>query len=303
MNNRRACLIDASIYIFRAYFSLPERWHTADGQPLNAVYGYAGFLVDFLSRLEPEAYCAAAFDESLGSCFRNELYPGYKASRALPDEELAFQLHSCRELTEKIGLPSFGGERYEADDYIATLARLCREQGSPVTVVTRDKDLGQLLVATEDRWWDFAADTELDQAGFHQRFGVQSWQFADYLALVGDSIDDIPGVPGVGPKTAAAVLSSFPSLDEIEANLDQLGGLGIRGAQKLQQRLTDHWEQVRLARRLTGLEAHIPGLISAPAFQRDPRAVSEFAVHLKSLGIAGPLLQRAAKLQQDWEAS
>lgn len=301
MQAGRACLIDASIYIFRAYFSLPERWHTADGQALNAVYGYAGFLVDFLSRLEADAYCAAAFDESLGSCFRNELYPGYKASRALPDEELAFQLDSCRELTEKIGLPCFGGERYEADDYIATVARLCREQGRAVTVVTRDKDLGQLLLGSRDRWWDFAADTRLDQIGFLQRFGVQPWQFADYLALVGDSIDDIPGVPGIGPKTAAAMLSRYPDLDQIEANLEHLGELGVRGAARLQQRLADHWDQVRLARQLTGLEAHIPELGSTPVFQRDPGAVADFTRQLKSLGIAGPLLQRAAKLQQAWE--
>lgn len=301
MNAGRAWLIDASIYIFRAYFSLPERWHTAEGRPLNAVYGYASFLVDFLGRLEPDSFCAAAFDESLGTCFRNDIYPEYKVSRALPDEDLAFQLNSCRELTERIGLPSLGGSRYEADDYIATMARLCREEGRPVTVVTRDKDLGQLIARPEDRWWDFAADTELDTNGFFQRFGVQPSQFADYLALVGDSVDDIPGVPGVGPKSAAAVLGSYPNLDEIEANLDTLGELNIRGAARLQSSLSEHWEQVRLARRLTGLDAHIPGLASAPAFRPDPAAVAAFTAALEELGLSGPLLQRAGKLQRAWE--
>lgn len=302
MSLGRAWLIDASIYIFRAYFSLPDRWHTADGRPLNAVYGYASFLVDFLGRLAPDAYCAAAFDESLGSCFRNEIYPDYKVSRALPDEDLAFQLDSCRELTERIGIPSLGGERYEADDYLATLARLCREEGQAVTVVTRDKDLGQLITGPEDHWWDFAADAVLDSAGFFQRFGVQPEQFADYLALVGDSIDDIPGVPGVGPKSAAAVLASYSNLDDIEANIDRLGELEVRGAAKLQQRLSDHWGQVRLARQLTGLEAHIPGLESVPTFTPDSASVTAFADYLQELGLAGPLLQRVKKLQSDWEA-
>ncbi len=303
MGSGRAWLIDASIYIFRAYFSLPERWHTDDGRPLNAVYGYASFLVDFLAGLTPGDYAAAAFDESLGSCFRNELYPGYKASRALPDEDLAFQLDSCRKLTERLGLPSLGGERYEADDYIATLARLCREQGRAVTVVTRDKDLGQLIAGPDDRWWDFSADVSLDEAGFSARFGVRPAQFPDYLALVGDSVDDIPGVPGVGPRSAAAILASYPDLDAIEANLAQLGKLDIRGAGRLQQRLTDHWEQVRLARRLTGLEARIPGLENAPVFEPDPAAAAGFADTLRELGLGGPLLQRAAKLQMSWEAA
>ena len=303
MKTGRAWLIDASIYIFRAYFSLPERWHTADGRPLNAVYGYAGFLVDFLGRLEPGDYCAAAFDQSLGSCFRNEIYPEYKASRALPDEDLAFQLDSCRDLTERIGLPSLGGDRYEADDYIATMARLCRAEGRAVTVVTRDKDLGQLIAQPEDRWWDFAADTELDEVGFFQRFGVQPAQFADYLALVGDSVDDIPGVPGVGPKSAAAVLASYPTLDDIEANLGRLSDLDIRGAAKLQQRLSDHWQQVRLARRLTGLEAHIPELTRVPAYLPDSITVAAFIEYLEQLGLSGPLLQRARKLQRTWETA
>lgn len=302
MSIGRAWLIDASIYIFRAYFSLPERWHTTDGQPLNAVYGYASFLVDFLGRLEPGAYCIAAFDQSLGSCFRNEIYSDYKVSRAPPDEGLSFQLDSCRELTEHIGLPCLGGDRYEADDYIATMARLCRAQGRAVTVVTRDKDLGQLLAQPEDRWWDFAADVELDGAGFSDRFGVQPAQFADYLALVGDSVDDIPGVPGVGPKSAAAVLGSYATLDEIEANLGKLGQLDIRGASKLQERLSDHWSQVRLARRLTGLEAHIPELTSLPAYEPDSDAVAAFINYLEELGLTGPLLQRARKLRRDWEA-
>lgn len=303
MHRARAWLIDASIYIFRAYFSLPDRWHSPDGRPLNAVYGYASFLVDFLGRTKPGDYCAAAFDESLGSCFRNDIYADYKASRVLPDEDLAFQLDSCRELTTRIGLPNLGGQRYEADDYIATLARLCRAQDMPVTIVTRDKDLGQLLRGRGDRWWDFAADTELDESGFIQRFGVKPEQFADYLALVGDSVDDIPGVPGVGPKSAAAILASYPSLCDIELNLDRIGSLQIRGAASLQQRLVEHWDQVRVARRLTGLEENIPGLDTAPAYAPDAAGVAAFTAYLEELGLEGPLLRHAHGLQSNWDSA
>ncbi|MEZ5567372.1 MAG: hypothetical protein R3E54_03355 [Halioglobus sp.] len=127
MQARRAWLIDASIYIFRAWFSLPDRWHSPCGQPLQAVYGYAGFLADFLRQTASPDCCAAASDESLHSNYRNDIYPGYKSSRELPDEALAFQLAACRELTALLGIPSFGGDRYEADDYLQSRTRVSRE--------------------------------------------------------------------------------------------------------------------------------------------------------------------------------
>ena len=150
MSEDRIYLIDASIYIFRAWFSMPDRWHTEDGMPLNAVYGYTGFLLDFFSRVGLEAKVGVAFDESLGTCFRNDIFPGYKASRELPDEALAFQLSSCRALTETLGLACFGGTRYEADDYIAALAARANADARAVTIVTRDKDLGQILARDDD---------------------------------------------------------------------------------------------------------------------------------------------------------
>ena len=124
-------LVDASIYIFRAYFSLPERWPSPQGYPQNAVYGYTSFLLAFIQDLGArQSHCVAAtFDESLGSCYRNRIYPDYKVSRELPDEALAYQLDACRRVTELMGIACFAGSEYEADDYIATLARLGRERG------------------------------------------------------------------------------------------------------------------------------------------------------------------------------
>ena len=292
----RAYLLDASIYIFRAWFSMPDRWHTRDGFPLNAVYGYGGFLLDFLQAQARGDYCAAAFDESLGSCFRNDIYAGYKASRELPDESLAFQLDTCRLLTECLGIPSFSSERHEADDFLATLARMMREQNCAVTLVTRDKDLGQLLVSDHDRWWDFAGDTILDARAFTERFGVQPAQFADYLALVGDSIDDIPGVPGVGPKTAAALLQHFGDLSRIENGLAEVGGLELRGAARLEQKLREHWPTVLLSRQLTELDERVPGVGRLSPFELEEAKLLAAADLLQDLGIEGPLNRRYRRL-------
>lgn len=301
MEPRRAWLIDASIYIFRAYFSLPERWHSREGYPLNAVYGYASFLLDFLQRTRGSSHCAAAFDESLGTCFRNDILPAYKASRELPDEALAFQLAACRELTESLGIACYGGERYEADDYIATLAAQFSGEGIPVTVVTRDKDLGQVLAAVDDRWWDFAADVELDRDGFMDRFGVLPEQFADYLALVGDSIDDIPGVPGVGAKTAAALLREYRDLDTLAGQLGSVADLPLRGAAKLGERLEIAWDQVLVSRQLATLTTGVEGMGDCPPFTLSPSRLSGFARSLSELGLGGPLLARCHQFQSTLE--
>ncbi|MFV8817195.1 5'-3' exonuclease [Haliea sp. E17] len=288
----RVWLIDASVYIFRAWFSMPDRWYTADGMPLNAVIGYAGFLYDALTHNDACTHIAAAFDESLGSCFRNEIYAGYKASRELPDEALAFQLLACREVTERAGIPCYGGPRYEADDYIATLARLARQEQVPVTVLTRDKDLGQLLEEQHDCWWDFAADHRLDRLAFVERFGVKPEQFADYLGLVGDAIDDIPGIPGVGPKTAAGLLQAYGDLEGIAAHAGEIASLPLRGASSLWGKMEPHWAQALVSRQLARLEAAIPGLDRLPAFSPAVARGEAVADYLASLGVGGRLRER-----------
>ena len=288
MASERAWLIDASIYIFRAWFSMPDRWQTPAGRPVSAVYGYGSFLVDFIGRVGTGFAGAAAFDESLGSNFRNEIYPDYKCRRELPDEDLAFQLEACRNLTEFLGFPCYGGSRYEADDYIASLAHRFQSRDVAVTIVTRDKDLG--------RWWDLAADEELDSRAFAQRFGVTPGQFGDYLALVGDPVDDIPGVPGVGAKTAAALLTAFGDLDALGKSLHEVKSLPIRGAARIAERLAAHWEQALVSRRLTALESDIPGLGASPRFELRAHAIERSAEYLAELGLSGPLVRRMRAL-------
>ncbi|GAB5449723.1 MAG: 5'-3' exonuclease H3TH domain-containing protein [Halioglobus sp.] len=292
----RAWLIDASIYIFRAWFSMPDNWHTADGMPVGAVYGYTRFLLDFIEQTDAPQHCAAAFDESLGSNYRNAIYPAYKSSRELPDETLAFQLEACREVTERLGIPCYGGPLYEADDYLATLARLFREADCAVTVVTRDKDLGQLIHNPDDNWWDFAQGELIDRASFSLRFGVAPEQFADYLALVGDPVDDIPGVPGIGAKTAAALLQLYPTLDKLGRGLHGVHAIKLRGARGIAAKLKEHWPQVLLARQLASLEDEIDHVQELPRFDSQPENFLNLAAYLKELNIEGPLQRRCEQL-------
>lgn len=252
-----ALLIDSSIYIFQYYFSLPDNWFSDQGYPTGAVYGFTTFLLRLLEEQQPRRL-AACFDESLGSCFRNQIYSGYKSSRAHPDEALAFQLTACREIAELLGIACFASREYEADDLIGTLCRRLTRNPSPVAILTRDKDLGQLLRRPQDFLWDYSKGERFYAGCIQSKFGVSPAQLVDYLALVGDSIDDIPGVPGLGPKTAQALLRAHADLDAIYAALDRLHLVPVRGAKSLAAKLTLHREQVEIARQLAKIVDTIP---------------------------------------------
>jgi 5'-3' exonuclease len=264
--NDRVYLIDASIYIFAAYFSLPDSWHSHEGDSLNAVYGYSRFLLRFLASVKP-SLVAVCFDESLGSCFRNELYPAYKSARAYPDEALSYQLALCRELTKLAGIICFASERFEADDLIASLSAKARAYHRSVTIVSRDKDLGQLLTSSGDRLWDFQADIHYCPEQFYQKFGVWPWQMVDYQTLLGDSIDGIPGVPRVGAKTAAQLLAQFASVEHLLSHLEQGGELAVRGAKSCAERILAHRAQLALSRQLVTLKTDLPLVSSLAALK------------------------------------
>ncbi len=246
-------LVDASIYIFRAYFSMPDTFVARNGESVNAVYGYASFILDLLER-QPE-YVSFAFDESLNTCYRNRIFPDYKANRDLPDANLEFQLKQCQEITRLCGLHHITLHDYEADDIIGTLQKKLAAD-NPVVIVTRDKDLGQLL-REQDRLWDFAADTYMGPAEVFEKFGVQPHQIADFLALAGDSVDNIPGAPGIGAKTASRLLQHFGDIASLYARLDDIKETGIRGAAKIQQTLTDHREAIAIYQQITPIHQDI----------------------------------------------
>lgn len=249
-------LIDASVYVFRAYFSIPASMVAPNGQPVNAVYGFAGFLCQFLERAEPR-FLACAFDKSLTTSFRNEFYPAYKAQRELPPPELEAQFEHCMALTRALGLPTFVDDRYEADDIIGTLAAKLRPYHFQIVVLTSDKDLAQIL-EPGDNLWDFGRDRLLDIDGVTEHFGVRASQIIDYLALVGDKVDNIPGVAGIGSKTAAALLSHFGTLEQLYARLDEVPHLDLRGASRIAEKLRAQQDAAFLSQRLARIACDMP---------------------------------------------
>jgi len=259
-------LVDASIYIFRAWFSISDEFANANGQPTNAVYGFTGFLCSLLEQTKAQ-HIGVAFDESLSSSYRNEIYPQYKANREPAPEELKRQFKWARAVAESMGLSCFADPRYEADDLIGTLATHWRECGHPICVVTSDKDLAQ-LVEKNDTWWDFTRNNKLSRTKIKDKFGVFPEQIADFLALTGDSVDNIPGVPGVGPKSAAALLSHFGDLDAMWERISEVQHLSIRGAKSLHKKLNENRDAANLARQLTIIETGVSSALENPGVTR-----------------------------------
>jgi DNA polymerase I len=282
-------LIDASVYVFRAYHSRPADVLDQDGNPAHAVYGFARFLCDLLERVRP-TYIVVAFDQTRGGSFRNRIYPPYKAHRERPPADLALQFERCFEFCDHIGVTAVGSSEYEADDIIGSVSCLMRREGIRSTLVTRDKDLAQ-LVREGDVLWDYSSGSPIGYPHIERRFGVTPERFADYLALTGDAVDNIPGVPGIGPKTAASLMRAFASLEEMYDDLERVSKLKFRGAAAIGSRLREHRETAFLARRLTLIACDMPLKLQAQHLRRklpDAHAVSRFCDRHN----LGPLLRR-----------
>lgn len=300
-------LIDASIYIFRYYFSMPDNWFCEEKNwPTAAVYGYTTFLFKLLG-LEQPTHIAACFDESLTSCFRNEIYPDYKSNRTLPDEALAFQLRACREVTELLGIQSYSSKVYEADDLLASLYQQLKSNPQPIAILTRDKDLGQVLRRDQDFLWDYLdkgapANNYRQGSLFYGRdiihkFGVKPHQLVDYLALKGDSIDNIPGVPGVGKRTAQSLLNHMGSVDNIFEQLETVGTLPIRGASKLIDKLEEYQDQINMAKSLASVVGNIPLIEGHNDIRWMKPSWDQLLGFFQSMGFPG-LTKSMLKLQQ-----
>lgn len=286
-------LVDASVYIFRAWFSMPDDFVNDRGEPTNAVYGFSGFLCSLLEQTGAE-HVAVAFDESLSKSYRNEIYPEYKANRDPAPKELKRQFSWARAVAEAMGLQCYADDRYEADDLIGTLAEYWQARGHPIYVVTSDKDLAQ-LVGEQDYWWDFSRNQKLNAKQLTEKFGVMPEQMADYLALTGDSVDNIPGVPGVGPKSASALLGHFGSLDKLYERLDEVQHLEIRGAKSLQKKLSDHRAAAELAKRLTVIEKSVESALASPELGRSVVDEARLNRLFDDLSFGGMLRQRCLR--------
>jgi 5'-3' exonuclease len=249
-------LVDASLYVFRAWHSMPDEFRDADGWPTNAVHGFARFLLELLERERPR-HIAIAFDEALDSCFRNALYPAYKANRAPAPDELRRQFGHCKALCAALGLVVLAHGEYEADDLIGSALHVARAAGHRGVIVSADKDLSQLLDEFDEQW-DYARNQRWGAAGVKARHGVHAHQIADYLALCGDAVDNIPGVPGIGAKTAAVLLAHFGSLDLLLGRIDEIPYLRFRGAAQAAAKLRAHREQAMLCRQLSTIVRDAP---------------------------------------------
>jgi DNA polymerase-1 len=286
-------LVDASVYIFRAWFSMPDEFTNTQGEPTNAVYGFSGFLCSLLEQTAAQ-HVAIAFDESLSTSYRNEIYPAYKANRDPAPEDLKRQFQWARDVAQSMGLACYSDPQYEADDLIGTLADYWRDRGHPVCVVSSDKDLAQ-LIGEGDYWWDFSRNQKLGTAQLLQKFGVLPKQMADYLALTGDAVDNIPGVPGIGPKSAAALLAHFGDLDSLYRRLEEVPYLSLRGAKSVHKKLQDHRAAAELARQLTLISRDVASALASPDIARGSVDTARLNRLFDELQFGGMLRQRCLR--------
>lgn len=282
MAEKTLVLVDGSSYLFRAYHALPLLTNSK-GEYTNAILGVTNMLKKLVETY-PEAYFGVIFDAP-GKTFRNDMYPEYKANRASMPDELREQIKPLHQLIKAMGLPLVMEPGVEADDVIGTLAKQAEEEDLNVVISTGDKDIAQLvtnktsLINTMNNQW-------LDEEGVKEKFGVSPDMIIDYLALMGDTSDNIPGVPKVGPKTAAKWLNAYGSLDEIIARADEVKG-------KVGESLRDHLDAIPLSKELVTIKCDVP-LDKAPAdlirTQPDTETLKEMVSHyefnswLKQLG-------------------
>ncbi len=287
-------LVDASVFIFRAYYSVPIDVVDPDGNPVNAVHGFARFLGELLQKEKPR-HIAVAFDESLEQSYRNEIYPAYKANREPAPVELKRQFALCREVVDALGVAQYGSSRYEADDIIGTLATRARAAGWPVTIVSRDKDLTQLISA-QDTYYDAIAEVRYGYDDIEERFGVIPERMADFLALMGDAVDNIPGVPGVGRKTAATLLKHFHTLPGVYDNLAEIPRLKFRGSAFVAESLREHRDSAFLSRQLTGIACDMPLEATLDELERGRPDLSTLDAFYDAQGFGRMLREQARKL-------
>lgn len=285
-------LIDASVFVFRAWHSVPLDLVDADGNAVNALHGFSRFLGDLIERVRPD-HIAVAFDASLVTSFRKQLYPKYKANREPAPEDLKRQFLQCQRVCAGLGIASYVSGEYEADDIIGTLTTRARAAGRKVVIVTRDKDLSQ-LVRPGDEYWDYIGDARFNYDAIAGRFGVRPERMACFLALMGDAVDNIPGVPGVGRKTASTLFDHFESLTHLYNDLDRVLKIKLRNPGFVCGQLRDHREAAFLARQLTEIACDMPLDVELAHLRRRPPNLGDLNRFYDTVGF-GRLLRNQAE--------
>src|SRR5512138_848060 len=299
-------LIDGSGFIFRAYHALPPLT-TTKGLPTHAVYGFTTMLLKALREREP-THVALVFDAARRT-FRQDLDPGYKASRPEAPDDLKVQFPLVRDVARALRVPVVEEQGVEADDVIGTLACQAQRMGWQVVVVTGDKDFAQ-LVSEHVTLYDPMAEASgrggwTGPAEVEKKLGVRPDQVVEYMAILGDKIDDVPGIPGVGEVTATALVKYFGTVEEMLGRAAEIPKAVSRGGAKLQEKITGAAERIRLNRKLVSLRCDLELPFAPESFARQPldeaktRALFgelEFSRLLKDLP-APPPTSRAEKIE------
>jgi DNA polymerase I len=247
-------LVDGSSYLFRAFYAPPHLTNSA-GEPTGAIYGVVNMLRSLISKYQP-THMAVIFDAK-GPTFRNDMYQAYKANRPPMPDDLRCQIEPLHKIVKALGLPLLCIDGVEADDVIGTLAQQAAASGRFTLISTGDKDMAQ-LVNDHVMLINTMTDTLLNETGVRDKYGVRPEQMIDLLALMGDSSDNIPGLPKVGEKTALAMLQGMQSIDAMYADPQQLATLDFRGAKTMPDKLLEHRDILLLSRQLATIKLDVP---------------------------------------------
>jgi DNA polymerase I len=290
-------LIDGSGYIFRAYHALPPLTRKSDGLPVGAVQGFCNMLWKLLtdkSKDTKPTHLAVIFDHSSKS-FRNDFYPDYKAHRPEPPVDLRPQFGLIRQATRAFNVSCIELENYEADDLIATYTKQAVAAGATVRIVTSDKDLMQ-LIQPGVVLYDTMKDKVISDPEVMEKFGVTPDKVIDAQALIGDSVDNVPGVPGIGPKTAAELIAAYGDLEGVLSHAKEIK------QQKRRENLTQFADQARISKRLVTLDAQVPVTDTIDTFAVDTPRASDLISFLKGLDFITFTKKVASALDADMEA-
>ncbi len=294
-------LIDASAFVFRAYHALPPLTRRSDGLPVGAVSGFCNMLFKLIednSGPDAPTHVAAVFDHS-GKTFRNEIFPAYKANRPPPPEDLVPQFPLVRDATRAFAIACLEKPGFEADDIIATLARQAREAGGRATIISSDKDLMQLLGGGVEML-DPMKLRRIDAEGVAEKFGVGPERVVDVQALAGDSVDNIPGAPGIGVKTAALLIREYGDLDRLLAHAEEIR------QPKRRQVLIEHADQIRLSRDLVRLVDDVAldcGLDDLELRQPEPGTLLDFLARMEFRTLTRRIADKLGVADEDLPAA
>ena len=295
VSNSPAWLIDSSIYVFKAWYTHDDSTDT-HGNSINAVLGFLDLAYQLLS-IEKPKLIAFAFDQSLQTSYRRDIYPLYKANRAVAPESLKLQFQLCRAFIRAFGIYEQASEYYEADDLIGTWAKSLRNSSISVNLISADKDLAQ-LVHEGDTWWEYLRGEQYDTHKITKKFKAKPSQIADQLAIAGDKSDNIPGVPGVGMATAGKLLKKYETLDSLLDNIADISNLQIRGAQRIQQLIQEHQDVIRLSRKLTEIFCDVED-VSSDTFRVKALDEKRFFSLAEQLNLSSQQKNKWRKLHQD----